>query len=203
MALTLPIEIGKKYVRRDGKIVITREWGSASGYVTVNTDDESLSYSTVAYRITGRIDSSVGSDRLEDLVADYVEQKGHEHADKMAEYALDAAETDKPWERWQFKRKGFQNWLNIGASPTWDKDLEYRRKPRTITINGREIEGQTMETPTANKEYWTIGCFGPDWFVWGNDPLDDQLLKAGRVFATKEAAQAAYDAITSLLVPKE
>jgi len=28
-------------------------------------------------------------------------------------------------------------------------------------------------------------------------------LKAGRVFATKEAAQAAYDAITSLLVPKE
>lgn len=27
---------------------------------------------------------------------------GHIHAAAMAEYAKDAAETDKPWERWEF-----------------------------------------------------------------------------------------------------
>ena len=58
----------------------------------------------------------------------------HPHAASMLLYAQDAAETDKPWERWEFKSDmGFHMCLK---HPEWNEHFEYRRKPRTITING-------------------------------------------------------------------
>lgn len=56
--------------------------------------------------------------------------KGHPHAALMAEYAKDAAETDKPWKRWQYRCRGNDKWSDLGAgNPGWFLDTEYRRKP--------------------------------------------------------------------------
>lgn len=67
---------------------------------------------------------------------------GHIHAAAMAEYAKDAAETDKPWERWEFSYKN-QEYESLNNHPIWMTDNKYRRKPKTILINGHE-EGQPL-----------------------------------------------------------
>ena len=53
----------------------------------------------------------------------------HPHADKMAEYARDAAETDRPWERWQFYDEEL-GWLSCKGHPPWKTTTRYRRKPQ-------------------------------------------------------------------------
>ena len=63
---------------------------------------------------------------------------GHIHAAAMAEYAKDAAETDKPWERWEFchMRGEYQS---LHSHPEWVEDNKYRRKPQVILINGHQV----------------------------------------------------------------
>ena len=59
---------------------------------------------------------------------------GHIHAAAMAEYAKDALETDKPWERWEFSC-GNQDYKSLQSQPLWVADFRYRRKPKTTTTH--------------------------------------------------------------------
>jgi hypothetical protein len=59
----------------------------------------------------------------------------HEHANAMMEYAKDAAETDKPWERWETRPKGTEYWYQPGTHPCWFENYEYRRKPNQAQID--------------------------------------------------------------------
>ena len=54
----------------------------------------------------------------------------HKHAALMAEYAKDAAETDKPWERWEWRNGG--EWAKLSAAFVFYPDTEYRRKPKPM-----------------------------------------------------------------------
>ena len=54
----------------------------------------------------------------------------HKHAALMMQYAQDALETDKPWERWEFTASG-NEFESLSNHPYWYEDYEYRRKPRT------------------------------------------------------------------------
>jgi hypothetical protein len=49
----------------------------------------------------------------------------------MAEYAKDAAETEKPWERWEYRYpRQHDEWIPVASgTPLWDINAEYRRKP--------------------------------------------------------------------------
>ncbi len=56
----------------------------------------------------------------------------HKYAKQMLEYAKDAQETDKPWERWQFFSRTCNNWVNCTNPIDWDdRPLidNYRKKP--------------------------------------------------------------------------
>ncbi len=53
--------------------------------------------------------------------------KPHPHAALMAEFAKDAAETDKPWLRWEC-RYANDNWYPLTALPQWTLQYSYRRK---------------------------------------------------------------------------
>lgn len=53
----------------------------------------------------------------------------HVHAEAMALYAQDAAETDKPWERWERNLKDLDIWYGLSTHPTWLRTCTYRRKP--------------------------------------------------------------------------
>lgn len=129
--LTLPIEIGKKYVRRDG-VVVTAEKdadGDCLAFVG-NADDDRARGFNFAWRSTGTIRHYSQADY--DLISDYIEPaKGHPHAEKMAEFAQDARETETPWERWEWLGAS-GTWHPADSSPAWKTWVEYRRKA-TIT----------------------------------------------------------------------
>ena len=55
----------------------------------------------------------------------------HPHAALMLQYAQDAAETDKPWERWELRLGTNALWAVCTQNPSWIPDYSYRRKVKT------------------------------------------------------------------------
>ncbi len=123
----------------------------------------------------------------------------HIHHKLMALYAQDAAETDKPWERWQYRGVDGDIWFNAKRPIKWLPMVQYRRKPKTININGRELPepikeqlnyGAIYYLPNLRKTRFNI-------LTWLNDDFDHYALKKGIVCRTKEDAIAYADAFLS------
>ena len=130
---------------------------------------------------------------------------GHKHAALMADYAKDAAETERPWERWQWESEP-GNWIDFGnINPCWRDERNYRRKPRTLTIGTVEIEAPLTEASQGQTVYASdaTGRVAPFRFNESDIKGIENALANGRLFATPEAAKAAYDAITALLTGKD
>ena len=87
---------------------------------------------------------------------DYQEVKKHPHAELMFEYALDAMETDKPYERWEFCSFG-ADWRPLIKEPIWQTDYEYRRKPKTIKIGEYDVPEPLREAPAEGTR-----CYMPN-----------------------------------------
>lgn len=131
---------------------------------------------------------------------------GHKHAAAMAEYAKDAAETEKPWERWEIRRNYHGGgWDDCNCNPKWYPESDYRRKPRTLTIEGVEVEAPLTEAIQGQTVYASdaTGRVAPFRFSEADVKGVENALANGRLFATPEAAKAAYDAITALLTGKD
>lgn len=115
----------------------------------------------------------------------------HQHAASMLLYAQDAAETDKPWERWEFKGDaGFNGCLK---HPEWNAHFEYRRKPKTITVNGIEVPEPIRETPKIGDQYYLAYPVSSSEFVsyfWTNAREEKMWIEKGLLHLTKEAAIA-------------
>lgn len=138
----------------------------------------------------------------------------HKHAHLMLQYAQDAMETDKPWERWEVKTAADvqPNVMFQGMSfhPEWYVCNEYRRKPQIIkvTVNSKEMEFPKPITngidgdfiyvldksnPTETQPFRVI----PLRFR-SNDFCSDWYLKNGLAHHTKEAAQAHADVLNAI-----
>lgn len=128
--------------------------------------------------------------------------KKHLHAELMMQYAQDAMETNRPWERWQFcKPGGIAWWQDCVRPPIWDKRIKYRRKPcSTININGYEVPeplrtepyyGKTVYFPSLSKQ----DMVGSDEFF--EDRFYRHLLKSGLLHSTREAAEIHAKALLS------
>ena len=121
---------------------------------------------------------------------------GHIHAAAMAEYAKDAAETDKPWERWEVSFSG--GFIGVTGHLNWSVNHEYRRKPKVILINGYEVP-EPCRTPLQNDMYyWVPNVFtGATRYRWHGDDKDNSCLRDGFVHLTSEAAEKHFDALKS------
>ena len=117
----------------------------------------------------------------------------HPHAASMLQYAQDAAETDKPWQRWEVKTPTSNSWTIIVGHPQWLKVCDYRRKPRTIKVNGFNVPEPLKEVKDGTT-VWLVCCHHEefaDWYAyWQNDPWKHRALKRGLLHATKENAVA-------------
>ena len=122
---------------------------------------------------------------------------GHIHAAAMAEYAKDAIETDKPWERWEVSFSG--GFIGVTGHPNWSVNHEYRRKPKVILINGHEVPEPHRTPLKIDDTYWTFTFFfdGVNKYYWTNDLDDNNALKSGFVHLTKEAAEKHFNALKS------
>ena len=128
---------------------------------------------------------------------------GHIHAAAMAEYAKDALETVKPWERWEFSCQK-QEYKTLWDHPTWHEKNKYRRKPKVILINGHEVP-EPCRTPLKDGEvYWTISIVGGSTSsLWQGDVIDFGCLENGFVHLTKEAAEKHFNALKSFTAKGE
>ena len=123
---------------------------------------------------------------------------GHPHAENMKLYAEDAMTTNEPWKLWEVNTHG--KWQPLSKNPELGTDRQYRRKPRTINLNGFEVPEPLRDAPndgetcyivnlTENRVYRVIWC--------GTFSLSQQWLKSGIVHMTKEAAALHLKALLS------
>ena len=189
---TLPLEVGKKYMRRNGQVC--RAATKHDGVVEFDAGADIRAETGFVPRC------DVSRLHPHDIVADYIEPaKGHPHAALMALYAQDAAETARPWERWEAKT-GDGSWVGVGRHPVWEPEQEYRRKPKTIRIGEYNVPEPMRVAPAGDVGYWTplLGQNGPRSYAWRGDEVDQWLLTAGLVHATHEAADTHAKALVSL-----
>jgi hypothetical protein len=119
----------------------------------------------------------------------------HKHAALMAEYAKDAMETETPWERWELNHRA--RWEQCQTSPSWCSDREYRRKPKTVTLNGIELPAPYRGEMKDGQTYYTSG--NPSYkMFWDRAPLDKMCMEYGQLHLTQEAAQQWQDAIKKI-----
>lgn len=125
----------------------------------------------------------------------------HKHAAQMMQFAQDAAETDKPWERWE-TRWGTDEWEKVGGAPTWNENFEYRRIAERRSFGGLEWLAPMTEAPEEGERYWVVDATLNDPisnYLWQGDSQDSRLFDRGLAFATEEAARDAWAAMQKFL----
>ena len=130
--------------------------------------------------------------------------KPHKHAALILAYAQDAAETEKPWERWEYRDGGA--WYSHSLNPQWHTETEYRRKPSVIIINGIEVPEPMREKPEIGRKYFALSFDYDDGYsqqTWEDDWLDWIWLGSGICHLTREAAKLHAKALLSFTKKEE
>jgi len=125
----------------------------------------------------------------------------HPHAESMLLYAQDAMETDRPWERLQFKHESETNWCSdAGANFGWLVNHDYRRKPLTILINGIEVPKPYYGDIDDYTNYYFIDFsdfIGYGRSYWDGCELDMKRKGNGILHLTEENARKHAEALLS------
>ena len=124
----------------------------------------------------------------------------HKHAELMLAYAQDAQKTDKPWLLWEF-RYNDDKWLPLEDNPWWAYLVEYRRKIKTIRINGYDVPEPLKVKPNKGEKYYCVSFreeSNVDDYPWNDDTVDNQLFSKGMVHLNYEAAELHASALISL-----
>ena len=126
----------------------------------------------------------------------------HIHAENMALYAEDALTTACPWERWEYRYSYSDDdlWKQLCYfDPLWCEDREYRRKPKTIIINGFEVPEPMRVRPAVGDAYYYPHLLsgGVRTYPWIGDEIDQRAFKSGQCHLTKEAAELHLSALLS------
>lgn len=118
----------------------------------------------------------------------------------MLQYAQDAQETETPWERWEYKYED-EKWKDSDGPLHFYSDFQYRRKPRTININGIEVPEPMRNAPKHGSIYFFPRIELGDKYAfatqWSGDYIDEMRLKDGICHATSEAAELHAKALLS------
>jgi len=123
----------------------------------------------------------------------------HIHAELMLQYAQDAMETDKPWERWEYFDTQVWRPLRM-VYPLWSVNTQYRRKPMTININGHEVPEPYRGEMRYEQFYYIPSLDSNDfWYelCWTKDFVDQSAMERGLLHLTKEAAIKHAEALLS------
>lgn len=126
----------------------------------------------------------------------------HKHAALMLQYAQDAAETDTPWERWEYRTPD-GGWWDMDSSPCWDEEAEYRRKLQVIRVGRHEFPKPITEAPEEGTVYWTIESGGRNGFYverykWRQNGEDESVIQQGLVHLSEADAQAHADVLNAI-----
>ena len=122
----------------------------------------------------------------------------------MMQYAKDAMETNKPWERWEYKKPA-DKWRCCVFGIQFFTENEYRRKSKTININGFKVPEPMREAPEVGTQCYVVHLGSTDNmqdYIWENDGYDFETLKNGICHLTEEAAKIHAKALVSFTQAK-
>lgn len=131
-------------------------------------------------------------------------KRAHIHAESMKLYAEDAMTTDEPWELWEFSPDGIE-WDNLMDNPIWLIGVKYRRKVKTININGFEVPEPVRKPLEIGTKYYTLNHLSSyvSTHMWGNDEIDLRWLKLGLIHLTEANAELHRQALLSFTEIKD
>lgn len=128
--------------------------------------------------------------------------KGHPHAALALSYWAAAATDKEEWKNWEVNSGS--RWRPCEGVPSFSVGNQYRRRPRTININGFEVPEPMRTAPERGAPYF-VGRI--EWtafsgqrvkqYIWTGNPGDRALLEAGVCHASKEAAELHLRALLS------
>lgn len=125
----------------------------------------------------------------------------HPHAKLAQQFWEEMAQDDQAWRNWECRYEG-SKWEKCSAYIGWNADAEYRRKPRTININGHEVPEPCRVPLELGTQYFVpyVGSGHADCqiFAYGGVELQEKHLAAGLVHLTPEAAILHAKALLSL-----
>jgi hypothetical protein len=121
------------------------------------------------------------------------------HIEEMAMYLEDAKETEEPWLRWEYE-EGFE-WESLIGHPKWVKQFNYRRKQKTININGFEVPEPLRVAPKEGTMVYIVSITSghPECYCWLNNY--NQLIEKGICHLTIEASNIHTKALLSFTQP--
>jgi hypothetical protein len=113
------------------------------------------------------------------------------HHKEIYEYGLDALVHPSPWELWEWE---FDNSRGCFAGhPTWETHIIFRRKPRTLNINGFDVPYPLEVEPkkgdliwVATPHQWEGEKYCYDQYYYST--LHSQLSDGRLIHTTEEAA---------------
>jgi len=120
----------------------------------------------------------------------------------MAEYAKDALTNIIPWKQWQFRTKNSNLWQDCSCECVWYMDWSYRRKLKTILINGIEVPEPLRVAPSKGTQIWYVGVELANHSTWEGYPHQYNNLQNGGIHLTKEAAELHAKALRSFTALK-
>ena len=126
----------------------------------------------------------------------------HNHAALMLQYAKDAMETDKPWERWEWFDD--KSWYPCSNPPVWEVNMKYRRKPQTIKVGKWEFPKPIEQPLGCTDVYYYVDFnmekaeFIPFRDTWTNNAYDDDRLTGNLCHLSYDAALAHADVLNAI-----
>lgn len=92
----------------------------------------------------------------------------HIHAEAMKQYAEDAMETDKPWERWEWLDLYPNNgWCLCTDSPKWVNEVQYRRKNKHQEFLDAVATGRIDD--------WEVRNISWDNYNWTDEYIEERV----------------------------
>jgi hypothetical protein len=72
----------------------------------------------------------------------------NKHAELILQYAQDWINTDIPWDLWEAVDEN-GCWKTLCRHPSWDDEIDYRRKPKTIKIGDFDVPEPERVAPPS------------------------------------------------------
>lgn len=122
----------------------------------------------------------------------------HKHAELMLEYAQDAMQSETPWDNWEYSINDI-DWFQMGGGASaWHPTFSYRRKKKTININGYEVSEPIAEYPMIGSSYYLVSTsYGVSCHKWSGGDTDVEWWENGLIHANKEDAELHLKALLS------
>ena len=117
--------------------------------------------------------------------------KAHKHKDVIIAWAN--GENIQCW------NNELQAWRDL-CQPSFNSDVKFRVKPKTISINGIEVPAPEQQELSEGTRYY-VPCLEAgdwiNWYEWSGALIDKRVLGLGIIHLTREAAEQHAKALLS------